>query len=82
MEKRYVVYGWDEDAQKNYADDYDKELTDSLEEGRRDAIDYGYKLGEFDSEDDANECAMKYVDSHRCGDEAFIYDREEKHWFN
>lgn len=82
MEKRYLVYGWDEDAQKNYADDYDRELTDSLEEGRRDVIDYGEEQGEFDNEDDANACAMKYDDAHRMYDVVSIYDREEKHWFN
>lgn len=82
MEKRYVVYGWDEDAQEIYADDYDKELIDSLEEGRCDIIDYGEEQGEFDNEDDANECAVKYEDAHRMYDVVSIYDREEKHWFN
>ena len=82
MEKRYVVYGWEEDDQKNYEDDYDRELNDSLEEGRRDVIDYGDVQGEFDNEDDANACAMKYADAHRMYDVVSIYDREEKHWFN
>ena len=82
MEKRYVVYWWDEDAQKNYADDYDKDLNDALNEGRRDVIDYGEEQGEFDNEDDANACAMKYTDAHRMYDVVSIYDREEKIWFN
>jgi hypothetical protein len=82
MEKRYVVYGWDEDAQKNYADDYNKDLTDALEEGRRDIIDYGEERGEFDNEDDACEGAIKYYDAHHMSYIISIYDREEKHWFN
>lgn len=81
-EKRYVVYGFDYDCQEEYERDMGISLCEAAEAGRRDIMDYGDKLGEFDSEDEANECAMKYVDSHRSGDEASIYDREEKYWFN
>lgn len=80
--KRYVVYGFDRDCQENYMQDYDIELFEALESGRRDPMDYGEQLGEFDSEDEANECAVKYADSHRSDDDASIYDREEKIWFN
>jgi hypothetical protein len=79
MEKRYVVYAWDEDAQKSYADDYARVLTDSLEEGRLDVIYYEDELGEFDNEDDAYACADKYYDAH--GGLEAIYDREEKYLF-
>lgn len=82
MEKRYVVYGFDSDCQESYLEDMGIELFDALESGRRDPMDYGDKIAEFDSEDEANDCAVKYADSHRSGDDVSIYDRIEKIWFN
>ena len=79
--KRYLVYSWDKDEQESYANDYDIELGEALEEGRRDPIDYGTFLGEFDTEDEANGCAVKHTDSNY-HDEVSIYDTAERYWFN
>ena len=80
--KRYLVYSFDRDCQESYMQDYDQELFEALEEGRRDPMDYGDFIGEFDTEDEANECAMKYSDSHSSYDEVSIWDSEERYWFN
>lgn len=74
-------YMFTDEITKTCERSYDISL-DLVEEGRRDVIDYGEEQGEFDNEDDANECAMKYADAHRMYDVVSIYDREEKHWFN
>ena len=80
--KRYVVYGFDLDCQETFMDDCDIDLSEALESGYRTPMEYGEQLGEFDSEDEANKCAEKYLDSHRSFDDVAIYDREEKIWFN
>lgn len=49
--KRYLVYFWDRDIQESYVNDYDIELEETLEVGRRDTIDYGTFLGEFNIEE-------------------------------
>lgn len=77
--KRYLLYSWDRDKQESYINDYDIELNEVLEAGRRDIIDYGTFLGEFDIEDEANECVVKQVDYY---DVVSIYDTVEKYWFN
>ena len=79
--KRYLVYSWDKDEQESYVNDYDIEIGEALEEGRRDPIDYGTFLGEFDTEDEANDCAVKHADSNYY-DKVSIYDTVERYWFN
>lgn len=81
-DKRYIVYGWDDSAQTSYLNDYGIDLCDALEQGRRDVMGYGDEQGQFNTEDEANICAMKYADSHRYSDIVSIYDRNEREWFN
>ena len=79
--KRYLVYSWDKDEQESYTNDYGIELDEALEEGRRDPIDYGTFLGEFDTDEEANDCAIKHTDFNYY-DDVSIYDTAERYWFN
>ena len=81
--KRYIVYCWDEDAQMDYSNDFDREVSEALDEGYyTEVVSYGQEIGQFDTEDEANECASNYADKHSWNDCISIYDKEEKYRFN
>lgn len=80
---RYLVYAWDEDIIKDIDNDYyEGALFEMLENNQFGTpSEYGTKVGEYNTEEEANEAATKYYDDNR-NVEISIYDKEEKIWFN
>ena len=80
--KRYIIYFWDQKDQQYYQSEFGTELTEALKQGNKDVMDFGVKLGSFDTEEEANNYTNALSNNCTSHDIFSIYDGEEHIWSN
>lgn len=89
-EKKYIVYYWTRDAIIQYGQDYSStgedvadEFYNALESNLRSIMDYGEKVGEYYTSDEAEKAAYDKSNNQRYfADEVSIWDVDNRCWFN
>ena len=85
--KRYEICFWTDEEMEEYDDCYGEEAFDfQLDHGQQNIVQFGRWIGATDNVKEAYKITTDYARNHHCGcygdGEIFIYDNEEKKWFN
>lgn len=82
-EEFFEVWSWDRDEQAFYTEDFGETVKDTIDKNQYDKVtDYGRKVGSYCTEDEAEQAASDYLGSKYTGTIVYIWDKEERRWFN
>lgn len=77
---RYLICTWTSEEIEDYDEAYGS-FESSTSYGRKDVMDFGSIVGSTNNEDEAYRICADYGEKNYYG-ATFIYDNEERRWFN